>query len=145
MLGLKLIHVSKTGHRNSRRFTATYEMIITTCKLPRINCKISQSIKSAYSVSQLLWTFVCCKGSSAAHDATFIDILSHSFRGGDSWSNFLRSVIFKNFQNYQNISYLWKTTFIFKICRRTLAMVTFVKYGCDLKNLACNFVDWKCR
>ena len=36
-------------------------------------------------------------------------------------------------RSYQNIGHLWNITFIFGRCRRSVAAVLSVKYGCDLK------------
>ena len=47
------------------------------------------------------------------------------------------------FQNHQNTGYPYDITFIFQRCHRSLAMVTFVKYECDLKNLTSTFVRSK--
>ena len=47
------------------------------------------------------------------------------------------------FQNHQNTGYPYDITFIFQRCHRSLAMVTFVKYECDLKNITSTFARSK--
>ena len=53
-------------------------------------------------------------------------------RGGGYSVNFLRSVIFRIFQCYQNTRYLLKITYIFDRCRRSSAK----KYVCKIENSA---------
>ena len=64
-------------------------------------------------------------------------------RGGGYWANFLRSVIFRIFQYYQNTRHLLKITFVFDRCRRSSAAVAPVKYKCDSNNLRSNFARSK--
>ena len=61
--------------------------------------------------------------------------------GGGYKANFLRSVIFRNFQFYHNTCYLFNITFIFDRCRRSSAAVAPVKYKCDSNNLRSNFLE----
>ena len=61
-------------------------------------------------------------------------------QGGRYEANSLLYAVWQNFQRYQTTGYLFNITLIFVRCRRSLAVVTSVKYGCNLKDLLCTFV-----
>ena len=48
-------------------------------------------------------------------------------------------VFFYIFQIGQNTGYIWNIVFTSDRCRRNLAAVTSVNYGCDFKNLTCTY------
>ena len=81
--------------------------------------------------------------TSSNCEMDYLEIRDGKFSLNLGWGNLFHSSIFLIFQTYQNTGYLWNITFIFGRCLRSLPAVTFVKYGCDLKNLTQTFASSK--
>ena len=94
---------------------------IITIYIPKIFC-IALSVGVLNSAAQL------CTWS-----------LSHDSWGWRSLNQFPSSRYFLNFQNNQNIGYLYNITFIFGRRHRSWATEPPVKYERDEKNLSCTY------
>ena len=141
-------YLTTTTAKNTCNLCIDLEMSVT-----HVFCPVWQPCSINVSYMSLQWPLMCPNSldtraliaplvSSRLFQSEAISTL-HKARGGDYWANFLRSVIFRNFQHCQNTCYLMNITFIFDRCHRSSAAVAPVKYECDSNNLRSTFEWWK--